>query len=111
MLTFTKLFEPTQLGTTITTIFTAQADPTTTVIKNMRIRLTNTSSSVLQATLYCVPSGSSASTANQFLCQSGVAVNGYVDIDVPSMAAGDSLQGLASGAGITVHEMAGMIYT
>lgn len=111
-LTFSKLFQPVQLGTTASTIYTCPAVPSSSVIKNGRVRLTNTTASAATATLYAVPSGGTASATNEFISALSVAANSYVDIDLPTMAAGDFLQGLSGTASaISVFEIGGVIYS
>jgi hypothetical protein len=112
-LTFIKLFQPSQLPiTTPAVIYTCPASPATSVLKNGRVRLVNTSAAAVPATLYAVPSGGTASAANEFLPATSIAVNGYLDIDIPDMAAGDTLQGFAGAAtSITIHEMGGVLYS
>ena len=111
-LTFTKLFQPSQLPATVTTIFTMPLLPITTALKNGRVRLTNTTAGAVSATLYAVPSGGAAGVGNMFLSGTSVSPNGYLDIDIPDMAYGDTLQGFASaGASLTIHELGGVLYS
>jgi hypothetical protein len=111
-LTFTKLFQPQQLPLAVTTIFTMPLLPTSTALKNGRVRLTNTTVGAISATLYAVPSGGTAGAANLFLSGTAISPNGYLDIDIPDLAYGDTLQGFASAAAsITIHELGGVMYS
>jgi len=111
-LTFIKLFAPQQLGTAAATIFTCPAAPSTTVLKNGRLRLTNTTAAAVTATLYAVPAAGVAGAANAFVSAQSIPANSFVDVDIPTLAAGDFIQGLAGAAtSITVHELGGVLYS
>jgi hypothetical protein len=111
-ISISKLFAPVQLGTAVAEFFLMPATPTTSVIKNGRLRLTNTSAAAASVTLYAVPSGSAPAAGNECLPAISIAANQNLDVDFPTLAAGDSLQGLASAANaITVHELGGIVYS
>jgi hypothetical protein len=113
-LTITQLFAPVQLPAAVAVLFsmpTAAAQPTA-VLKNGRVRLTNTSGAAVPVTLYAAPSATASAAANCCLSAVSVPANNYVDIDIPTMAAGDTLRGFAGTASvITMHEMGGMLYS
>ena len=111
-LTFIKLFAPVQLPiTTPNVLYTCPAAPSTTVLKNGRVRLVNTSASPVSATLYAVPAAGSPTAANECFVQS-IPATSYVDVDIPTLAAGDTLQGVAGTASvITIHELGGVLYS
>lgn len=109
-ITFSKLFAPVQLPASNGTVFTMSATPTTIILKNGRVRLTNTTAGAVAVTLYAVPSGGSAGVGNMFLNAVSVAGNNYLDTDIPTLAAGDSLQGFAGAAtSVTIHEIGGVL--
>ena len=111
-LTITKLFQPQQLLATDGVLYSMPATPATTTLKNGRVRLTNTTSGAVTATLYAAPSAAASGAGNCFLNAVSIAGNGYLDVDLPTMAAGDTLRGLASSAAsITIHEMGGVLYS
>jgi hypothetical protein len=111
-LTFTKLFAPQQLPNATGTIYTCPASPSTTVLKNGRVRLTNTTAGAVTATLYAVPSAGAAADSNAFMKAQSIPANSFVDVDLPTLAAGDTLQGLAGAAtSITIHELGGVLYS
>lgn len=105
-ITITKLFPPGALPTSTGTLYTA-----TGVVKNGRIRLTNTTGAAIAVTMYAVPSGGSAATSNVFMGGKSVPQNDYLDTDIPVLASGDTLQGVAMATGITYHLMDGVVYT
>lgn len=110
-LTFSKLFQPQQLGNAVATIYTMPA-LSTAILKNGRVRLTNTDSSPHAVTLYAVPSGGSPSATNMFVSAMSIAANSYVDVDVPTLASSDLLEGFAdTAAKVSIHEIGGVIYT
>lgn len=109
-LSFIKLFQPTVLTTGATTIYTCPVAPSTSVLKNGRVRFTNTTAGAVTVTAYAVPSAGTAGASNAFLNAVSVAANAYLDVDLPSLAAGDTFQALASAAtSITVHEVGGVL--
>lgn len=110
-ISYSKFFAPAQLAVAAGTLLTVPAAPTTMLLRGGRIRLVNTSASPASATLYAVPSGGAAAAGNAFLSGKTINANDYLDIDVPIMAAGDFLQGLASAAAsITAHMIAGSYF-
>lgn len=109
---FIKLFPATVLTTSAVSIYTCPASPVTSVVKNGRIRFTNTSAAAVAVTAYIVPSAGTASASNCFLNAYAIGANSYFDIDLPTMAAGDMLQALASAAtSVTIHEDGGTLYS
>ena len=111
-LSFIKLFEPLQLAAAAAQFYLCPVNPTTTVLKNGRVRLTNTTGAAVPATLYAVPASGGAGVTNEFVAGQSVPANSFVDIDVPTLAAGDTLWGFAgTAASITIHEMGGVLYS
>lgn len=110
-ISYLKFFNPVVLGTGATTLLTVAATPTTNLLRGGRVRLTNTTSAAVAGTLYAVPSGGSAAVGNCFCAAKVIAGNDYLDIDVPILAAGDTLQGLAgAGSSLTAHMIAGSMF-
>ena len=108
-LTFSKLFAPQQLPAAVGTIFTCPT-PSTTVLKNGRVRLLNTAVGVMSVTLYAVPSGGSATASNCFLSGMAISAGSFLDTNIPTMASGDTLQGFATVAtSVTISEMGGVL--
>jgi hypothetical protein len=108
---YSKFFAPTVLGLAAATLATVPAQPTTTLLRGGRIRLVNTTGTAATATLYAVPVGGAAGAGNIFVPAKTIAANDYLDVDVPIMAAGDFIQGLAGTASaITAHMIAGSLF-
>lgn len=111
-ITYKKFFAPTVLGAAATTLMTVDAAPAGTLLRGGRIRLTNTTAVAASATLYAVPLAGVAGVANAFLAGKVIAANDYLDVDVPIMAAGDFIQGLAGTvASITAHMISGSLFS
>lgn len=111
-LTITQLFAPVQLPNAAAVLFTPPAAPTSIVLKNGRVRLTNTSGAPVAVTLYADASGNASSAANCCLNAVSVAANGYLDVDLPTLKAGDTLRGFAGTANVvTMHELGGVYYS
>lgn len=94
-LSFVKLFAPQMLAATASTVYTMPSSPSTSLLRNGRVRLTNIDTVAHSVTLYAVPSGGSASTTNECLPAVSIAQNAYLDVDIPQLAVSDFLQGLA----------------
>jgi hypothetical protein len=111
-LTFSRLFAPTVLGTAETTLYTCPASPASNVIKNGRVRFTNTSGAAATVTAHAVPLAGTAAAANCFLNAESIAPNAHLDVDFPTLAAGDVLSALASAAtSITATEIGGVLFS
>lgn len=91
---------------------TVPSSPLTTLLRGGRIRLVNTTGAAVTATLYAVPSAGTAAAGNAFISAKSIAANDYLDVDVPIMPAGATLQALASAAtSITAHMVGGGLYS
>lgn len=111
-LTVAQLFPPVQLSNAVAVLYTMPANPVTSVLKNGRLRLTNTSAAAVSVTLYADAAGNASSAANCCLSAVSIGANAYIDIDIPTLKAGDTLRGLASTANVvTMHELGGIIYS
>jgi len=107
-----QLFQPQQLPSSVGVIFSMPTTPTTAVMKNGRVRLTNTTAGAVPATLYTAPAATASGAANCCLSAYSIAGNSYFDFDLPTMSAGDTLRGLAgAAASLTIHEIGGVIYS
>ncbi|MGI4849518.1 MAG: hypothetical protein ACRYGK_15490 [Janthinobacterium lividum] len=105
-ITIQQLFAPLSLGTAASVIYTASA-----VLKNGRVRLTNTSNAAISVSLYAAAAAAASGAGNACLSAKSIAGSDYLDIDVPTLASGDTLRGMASAAGITVHQLDGVLYS
>lgn len=111
-LSIQQLFAPVQLPNAAAVLFSMPTTPTTSVLKNGRVRLTNTSASAVPVTLYADASSTASSAANCCLNAVSIAANSFLDVDIPTMKAGDTLRGFAGTASvITMHELGGVLYS
>jgi hypothetical protein len=86
--------------------------PSTTVLKNGRVRLTNSTAGAVAVTLYADVAATASSAANVCLNAYSIPANDFRDIDIPTLKAGDTLRGFASAAtSITMHELGGVLYS
>lgn len=99
-LTFKKLFQPQLLSNVAGTIYTVDSAPATTLLRNGRVRVTNTDSVAHAVTLNAVPVAGSSSATNKFLPGTTVGPNTYIDVDIPQMSAGDFISGSADLANV-----------
>lgn len=113
-LTITQLFTPIQLPAAAAVLFSmpaAAAQPSA-VLKNGRVRLTNTSNAAVPVTLYAAAAATASAAANCCMNAQSIPTNSYIDVDIPTMMAGDTLRGYAGTANVvTMHEMGGMLYS
>jgi hypothetical protein len=111
-ISYSNFFAPTVLGVAAATLFTVPTSPSTTLLRGGRIRLTNTTGGAVTVTLYAVPLAGAAAAGNAFVSGKSIAANDYLDVDVPLMAAGGFVQGLAGAAtSITAHMLAGSLFS
>lgn len=111
-ITYIKLFSPTVLSTTVSTLYTVPSIPASNLLRGGRIRFVNTTSTAATVTAYAVNSGGTASASNAFISGYTVSPNSYVDVDVPQLAIGDSIQALASTATtITCDALNGALFS
>lgn len=111
-LTVSQLFAPVQLPNAAAVLYTMPASPASSVLKNGRVRLTNTSGAAVPVTLYADAAGNASGAANCCLSAVSIAAGGYLDVDIPTMKAGDTLRGFAGMASVvTMHELGGIIYS
>ncbi len=102
---YVKFFQPTLLTTSDVVIYTVPTVPATSLLRNGRVRLTNFTTTATTGRVHAVPNGGSIGTTNAFFYEVTIPSNDYVDVDVPIMAAGDTLQaraGTASAVNIQV---------
>lgn len=111
-ISYAKLFSPTVLGTTVSTLYTVPSIPATNILRGGRIRFSNTTTAAVTVTAYAVNSGGSASAGNAFLTGYTVTSNSYIDVDLPLMAIGDTIQALSSSAtSITAFAINGALFS
>lgn len=107
-----KLFTPTQLTTSAVTYYTCPATPTTSLLKNGRVRFANISASAMSVTAFAVPAAGSTAATNCFANGVSIAPNSWLDIDLPELGAGDFFQALASEASsVTVLALDGVVFS
>lgn len=111
-ISYSSFFAPTVLGTAAAILATVPAAPTTTLLRGGRVRLTNTTAGAVTATVYAVPSGGSPAAGNAVISAKSIAANDYLDVDIPIMPAGSTLQALAgAAASVTCHMLGGSLYS
>lgn len=107
--TYGKLFEPVALAATAATIYTVPLTPTSVLLRGARIRLTNTTAAAVAASVNTVPAGAAIGPSNSILTARSVSANDYMDIDVPTLKAGDFIN--AFGLGLTIHFVTGVLFS
>lgn len=108
----TNLFTPVQLGATVTTIYSVSTTPKTNVLSRGRVRFTNTDTVPHAITAYGVPAGGTAGASNAFMNAESLGSNDHVDIDVPLLGPGGTLQAFADMANtVTIHAIDGILFS
>ena len=111
-ISYSQFMGPTVLGIAAATLLTIPVLPATNLLRGGRIRLTNTTAAAVTATLYGVPLAGTAGAANAFLSGKSIAANDYLDVDVPMLAPGGFVSGLAgAAASITAHMISGSLFS
>ena len=109
-ISFGKLFQPVALTTSIAAVFGVPSSPSTSLLRNGRVRLNNTSASAVAVYLYAVPTGLGAGAANAFVSNYSIAAYSAYEVDVPQLQAGDILSGSAGTGGVVnIHAMDGVL--
>ncbi len=111
-ISYQKLFPPTLLTTSDATIYTVPSVPASTLLRNARVRLTNFTTVATTGRVHAVPSAGSISTTNAFFYEITVPANDYVDVDVPIMAAGDTIQARAgTTSAVNIQAISGGLFS
>lgn len=109
-ISFAKLFQPGFLPSSEGSLYTIPATPTTNLLSNGRVRLTNITASAVAVTLYAVPASGAAAGNNTFLPGVSIGPKDYIDVDVPQLGPGDSIHGVADTASaINIQAMDGFL--
>lgn len=96
---FLQLFNPNQVDNAAPeTLYTVPTLPASIILRNGRIRFSNTTAGVVTVKAWAVPSGGAAADTNCFLPLTPIPAAGYVDIDVPVIAAAGFIQAQAGAA-------------
>jgi hypothetical protein len=111
-ISYSKFFDPVVLGTSASTLYAMAATPATSLLRGGRVRLTNTTAGPVTVTLHAVPAAGVAGANNAFVSAKSIGANDYLDVDVPILPAGATLQGLAgAAASITAHMLSGSLFS
>ena len=97
-LSFSQLFPPTVVGTTETTLYTVPSDPATTIARNIRVRFANPTASAVTITAWAVPASGTAANGNIALPAVSIPAADYLDVQIPVLSAGNTLQAKAGSA-------------
>lgn len=111
-ISYAKFFPPTVLTLSVATIYIVPVTPASSLLRSARVRLTNTTGAAVSGQLYAVPAAGSALPSNAFFFNQTIPASGFIDIDVPIMAAGDFIQATASVTpGVNIQAIAGGIFS
>lgn len=109
-ITFLQLFAPTQVASTADTIYTVPSTPATTILRNARVRFSNTTASAVTIKAWAVPNGGSAVDSTVSLPVTSIAANAYLDVDIPVLSAGGTFRAQAGAASsVTVANLDGFL--
>jgi len=112
-ISYLQLFEPVVLTTSDQILYTVPLTPTTNLLRGGRIRFSNSNGSAVQISAYSVPaSATPESPGNVFAPNISVPSNGFIDVDVPLLGPGDSIQAVAGlSNAITVSAINGALFS
>jgi hypothetical protein len=98
-ITFSQLFAPNQVNNAaVETLYTVPTTNATTIVRNMRVRFSNTSASACTIQAWAVPQSGSSSDSNCCLPETTLAAYNYMDLDIPVIAAGGTFRAQAGTA-------------
>ena len=109
-LNFSLLF-PSKLvnNAAVDTIYTV---PALSTLRNGKVRFVNSSGTAATIKVWMVPFGGTAGNANLALPTTSIAANSYLDIDLPVLDAGGTIQAQAGTASaISVFHLDGLLQT
>jgi hypothetical protein len=97
---YSLLFDPKQVNNAAAdTLFTIPAAyPSSTILRNGRVRFANTSGAAVTIEVWAVPDGDTAANDNKILPTYSIPANSYIDLDLPYMGLGAMLQAKAGAA-------------
>ncbi len=110
-LTFLQLFPPQQVDNAAAdTLYTVPSTPTNIILRNGRVRFTNTSAGAVTITAWAVESGDAAGDDMCILGVTSIGAESYIDVDVPVLTAGGTIQAQAGAAtSITASALDGFL--
>lgn len=93
-------------------IYTAPVSPTTIVVQELQLKISNTTAATHAVTLYAVPSGESAAVDKAIAVEMSVPPYDYILLPVPRIAAGATIEGFTDTAEVlTVQPVGGKLHT
>lgn len=110
-LTFLQLFEPQQVNNAAPdTLYTVPSTPANIILRNGRVRFVNTTAGAVTIAVWAVETGDSAADSNAVLGVTSIAAESYLDVDIPVMTAGGTIQAQAGAAtSITASALDGFL--
>ncbi|GAC1609422.1 MAG: hypothetical protein NVS3B3_15970 [Aquirhabdus sp.] len=109
-ITYTKLFQPLQLGSVAAKIVAVPVAPASSILLNGRLRAVNNTGVATTVTIYAMPVGGSAAITNILVNAKSISANDWLDTDLPEMAAGDEIWAFTGTVNsVTLHYMDGVI--
>lgn len=110
--TFPLFFNSVLLGTSNASMYTVPASPTTIILQDLQVKITNVTAATRQVTMYALPSGASASDTYKIAPEMSVPPFDFIIVPVPRLSAGGSVQGFADAASsLTVQPIGGKLHT
>lgn len=93
-------------------LFTVPSTPATLLLINGRLRFINYSAAAVTIKAWAVPSGGSEGDDNIMLDTTSIAAHGFLDVDIPQLAAGGKVSAQAGAAtSITAQPLDGAYYS
>lgn len=112
-ITYVKLFDSNHVdNASVETLYTVPSTPSTTLLRNGRVRFTNVTAGSVMLDVYAVASGGSPTIANALLYQYALPAYSALDIDIPVLGASGSIRAQAGAASsITAHAIDGVLFS
>lgn len=109
-ITFLKMFDAIQVSSVVDVVYTVPSAPNTTILRNGRVRFSNTTASAVTVKAWAVPSGGSAVDSTVCLPSTSISANAYIDVDIPVLSAGGTFRAQAGAASsVTVANLDGFL--
>lgn len=110
--TFPVFFDGTLLTTTTQTLYSVPSSPSSSILQEMQIKLTNITNQAQAVSVWAVPSGQGISDSFAIALDTVIAPNSFLLIPTQRLAAGGTIQAIASIAdAVNIAPVGGKLHT
>jgi len=109
-ISFAPLFDPNVVNDAAAEILYTVPAPASSILRNARVRFSNTTAGAVTVKVWAVPSGGSVGDGTVCLPEKSIAANDFIDVDIPVLGVGGTIRAKAGAASsITASCMGGFV--